>query len=221
VDNPQKPEYGYHYYLPQDETGLGYPRLDVFLSERPTEKHFDPESVRCHIAGKHVGGEPVEIHLLVIEHPWTLKNSYRVTAGSLILRDRKDKTHEAFTFGAELTISRTERQTICSFTSPVPILSRESPGSVSDLLSAEAEILLAERRAAWVEDPAGFDARLAAVEPQQLFQAIVIALRERYRRLPGGGHPEFKHLQHLLDQEYQAIQGRGALESVPALEEIL
>ncbi len=216
MTDPRSPEFGYLYYPSQGEFGLGYPRLDVFLSERPTEKHFDPESVSCQAA---LGAG--EVRLLVVEHPWTLDHHYRVMAGSLILRDRNNKTHLAYCYGAELTIHPAENQTLCSFTSQAPILAREIFGTAPDLLSIESELLLAERRAAWADNPAGFEARLAALEPQRLFRALVIALRERYRRLPVSENPEMRHLQHLINQEFEALQRQGQALQGLALEEIL
>lgn len=216
MDGRQEIYYGYHYTPSNRPSRLGHPRLDIWINEQPVERSFDPERVECSAVTA-----PDEISLLVVEHPWTLQEQLQVTAGRILFFDRYNKVHAAFTYGGELTIETNEQRTRCKFTSRAPILDLDLPNSAQCLLATQSEVFLAKRRAAWAHNPAGFDRRLASLEPEQLFCALVIALREKYRRLPPSADPETLRLIHYLNLECGAIQEHGQAFNDLSLEEIL
>jgi hypothetical protein len=216
MDKPQGPEFGYRYYPSEKEDDLGHPRLDVLLAEVPSGRHFDPERAEFPVVSARN-----EIQPLAVEHPWTLLNHYRVTAGRIFLYDRLGKVHEAFTYGGELMIETAGAYTRCVYTSPAPILELDLEDTAASLLGLESEILLAERRAAWGLDQAGFETRLAGLEPFRLFAACVLALREKLRRLPPTEDPETRSLLHYLSVESGSMRQRGLSAQALSLKDIL
>ncbi len=187
-------ELGYSFLPTAKSPDIGYTQLNVVIRPAPTERHFDPEVVVCTVAI--VGG----VMNLRVHHPWILDTTYRVCAGHICLEDRKGKQVTAFTFGGELRIDSNEHRTACCFISPAPILEHSRQRDTLEvLLGEEAEVLFAERRAAARNQEDGFDRRLAAADPQQLYLACLAALRDKIDRWPSWEEPlhlEFKHFLH-------------------------
>jgi hypothetical protein len=205
---------GYSFYPPEEPHDLGHARLKVVIRPEPTGKHYDPESLTCSIAGRS-GPEPLHVR-----HPWTLEPTYRVCAGHVTLDDRKGKQVVAFTFGGELRIDANPQRTICRLTSPVPIL-HHSPGEspLERRLSEEVEILLAERRAAYVDEDR-FERRLAAADPVQLYWACLAALCEKFDCAPDWHEAVVDQLRHILHTALATRLSKLALK-IPPLAEVV
>jgi hypothetical protein len=185
-----KQELGYRFYPPADPHDLGHPQLDVVIHAAPTDEHFDPERFICPIAAS-IG--TLSLHVL---HPWTQELTYRVCAGDVIVEDRKHERIKVFTFGGTLTIDSDFRRTVCSLTSPVSLLEYSpQPTALSQQLIDEVTILFAERRATQDEDVLA--QRLAAADPVQLYQACLLALRDKFEHFPALDEPH-RHFKQFL-----------------------
>ena len=208
-------ELGYSFLPAAEPYDIGHAQLNVVIRPAPTEKHFDPEVVVCTVAAPSGGVQTLRVH-----QPWILDTTYRVCAGHIILEDRKGKQVTAFTFGGTLHIDSDVHRTVCHFTSPAPILEHSRQRDTLEvLLGEEAEILFAERRAAARNQDDGFDTRLAAADPQQLYLACLTALRDKIDQWPAWEEPihlEFKHFLHttLKRQIDEALE-------IPALTDLL
>jgi hypothetical protein len=209
-------ELGYSFLPTAEPPDIGYTQLNVVIRPAPTERHFDPEVVVCTVAVVSGGVMNLRVH-----HPWILDTTYRVCAGHICLEDRKGKQVTAFTFGGELHIDSTEHRTTCCFISPAPILEHSRQRDTLEvLLGEEAEVLFAERRAAAHNQADGFDRRLAAIDPEQLYLACLAALCEKFDCWPSGEeslHLEFKNFLHT------ALAARSADEvwGIPVLADLL
>jgi hypothetical protein len=209
-------ELGYSFYPSEEPHNLGHPELKVIIRPTPGEKHYDPETVTCTIASPGGGGE-----VLRIQHPWVLDTHYRVCAGHFTLEDRKGKCVVAFTFGGELHLDSNETRTICRLTSTAPILEQSQPrASLERLLSEEVEILLAERRAAWLQDEWTYEKRLAAADPQPLYYACLAALREKIDRWPEWEEPVYREFKRFLHAALRPASGEAPLD-IPLLTDLL
>jgi hypothetical protein len=195
--SPEKDELGYSLSTSEDPAVPDDCQLKIVLRPIPTEQHFDPEIVTCSIASASGSVEDLRVH-----HPWLLGKTYRVCAGHVILQDRKGRQVTAFTFGGELRIESTEARTICRLLSPVSILDYSQPDSMAHLLGEEVEILLAERRAAWLHNPAALDRRLAEADPHSLYLACIAALREKFARFPAHHSEPFSQLVHFVNHQF-------------------
>jgi hypothetical protein len=176
----------------------GHLTLEVVLHAAPTGRHFDPENVRYPIAVGH------RLDFLFITHPAGDSDQYRVCAGRVIVRDRIGKQVEAYSLGGELVVETAGAHTLCRLTSSAPILDLTVPNSLSTRLAEEIAILLAERRAAWAQRPAGYDERLTQVDPRQLFAASLIELSRKFSHSSHTADDvihrliEFLHSEHCL-----------------------
>ena len=170
-------QWGY-YLLPKSHPeSLGYTGLLVAVREKPTEMHFDPESLR--IRFRHDNQAQWETHGL--KPPF--EKSRFVCPGRVILRDRKKKEVEFFTFGGSLQTLSVPAETVYSLRSPAPILAitdmLESP---ADQFAFDTEVMLARFEAKWGLNEEGFERRLAQVNATQFYLANFHAILLRYEK---------------------------------------
>ena len=152
-------------------------QLDISIFAKPTEQHFDPETVGFCIADPRGG-----IEHLTITHPWRLQKQLQVCAGRIIMRDRKDKVVQAFSFGGKLEISNFETFTFCQITSTAPIIELIDTQDTETIVVTEFEAWLAKHRARWAGNDLGFGSQLASIEPFTLFVAGVAKIDDRLSR---------------------------------------
>jgi hypothetical protein len=209
--------YGYLYYPPVHPGEIGAPRLDICLRSTPSGEHFDPEIVSFPIVNEH--GDPQKLD---VYHPWDYGLEYRLTAGRLVMSDRRGKHFDAFLYGGQLSLTIHAAETVCVVTSPAPILNLAPPLNAGDFLATESEIVLAERRAYWEKQPEEFDRRLAAAEPLELFHAILEALRAKFKQFPPTDNEILIQFVHYLNEESRTIHDFHNLSILARpLEEIL
>lgn len=210
-DNGDK-EQGYSFYPKQYDHAPGFPRLDIILRAIPTEMHFDPEHVWLTIAA--VTLPEADIEHLLIHHNWHGRPQYRACAGTVRMTDRRGKIEEAFTFGGDIAVHAEEDKTIVTLTSPAPILHLFKPpmSSITSLLAAEVQVLLAERGAVWLrQKPGEFEHRLANADPLTLYRSCIEALKDRFHDYPDDENESIKAFRHFLQFEasYQTGQAGG------------
>jgi hypothetical protein len=177
----QDPEdcFGYYFHLPDPGMEWGSPQLDVNLRTDPTGMHFDPETLRVKAADQYDRIEHLEIY-----NPWPFRKRLQVVLGDVIMRDRKDKVVEAFTFGGTLEIEQAEVCTHCSLTSPVPIIDLRDEKLVIQMLAEETKALIARRRADFEPDNEEFEKQLQRADVKQLYFGILKSLEAKFRTLP-------------------------------------
>ena len=214
-------ELGYSFLPTAEPHDIGHAQLTVVIRPAPTEKHFDPEVAVCTVAVTSGGTASGGVMPLRVHHPWILDTPYRVCAGHIRLEDRKGKQVTAFTFGGELHIDSDVHRTICHFTSPAPILEHSRQRDTLEvLLGEEVEILFAERRAAARNQADGFDHRLAAADPLQLYLACLSALRDKIDQWPAWEEPIHAEFKHFLHTTLENRSADAAIE-IPALTDLL
>lgn len=214
---PGDPQLGYIFYPSKRPDEPGHPRLDIILRETPTGLHFDPSKVLLHTVS-----QAGEVHSSAIDHPWDGLGEYKVLAGRVVIQDHVGKSHQAFTFGADLNIQTDDEQTLCVLSSEAPIYSLEPENRIVNLFVQEVEILLAERRAAWGDNVDGFERRLASIRPLSLYSACLGALRQRFQHYPHSEEELIQRLTRFLHTESQALHS-GSYPSfqAPPLAELL
>ena len=172
-----------YYLLPQSHPDSpGYTGLLVAIRKQPTEKHFDPKTMRLRLRDKY---DQAKWTTLGLHSPQELpiKASIHVCPGEVILRDRTDKRAIFFVFGGSLEAVSVPGETVYSIRSPAPILKlTDDPESVPDQLASETEALIGELEVKWGANEEGFARRLAQVEPFQFYLATLQAILTRYER---------------------------------------
>lgn len=202
LDISHEPDLGYIFFPSEIPHHPGHPRLDVVLTELPTERHFDPTKVQFQIASSQNRLEHLTIH-----HPWTAGTKYRVCAGRIFITDRIAKRVEAFSFGGELQIFSDQNRTICALTSPAPIFDLCTAHNLPMWLTAEAEILLAQQKAqGLLHHDAEFDAHLSRVAPLLLYASCLQALQEKSWPAPDEVYGEGPHF---VQAEIKRLQQAG------------
>lgn len=175
-------ELGYTFYPKRRPSEPGYSRLDILITPKPSELHFDPKSVTLTIYSERRG-----LDLLTIHYGWKLGDQFKVAAGQVHIEDKKGKEAEAFTYGGDLTINSSDpTATRCSLISAAPILGNYAEDFVVGVICEETQILLAERRAAWEGREDDFERRLGSADPLALYYACLASLQDRLKHIHMG-----------------------------------
>lgn len=205
-------ELGYYFHPRRYPHAPGHPQLDVVLRPAPTGRHFDPQEIRLKVVSRHGGVEK-----LTLRHPWGPAKPYRVVAGMVSVRDRKDKVVEAFTFGGDLQVTSDADGTQCVLTSSAPIIeylldpNTHGP-TVTGMLLEELEALIARWHASWDHEhrPDEFDERLAATDPMTLYVACLQALHEQIDHVSHKAEDDLtRQFVHFLHAEIEALHEMG------------
>lgn len=200
---PESESLGYTLYPPAYPGSPGHPRLDVVLRDRPTGLHFDPEKLSLLVAtSEH------DIQHITITHPrYAESHQLQAVAGRMVLEDRVNKHVEFFTLGGPLIVSTEQSFTLCTLTSPAPIIELGLLRCVPEMLAEEIDALLARRRAFWEGHPREFDKRLIAAHPLVLYAACLVAFEENLRVAPHHQMDELTgHFSYFLRDEIEYLQ---------------
>lgn len=212
-----------YYLLPKSHPDSpGYTGLLVAIREQPTEKHFDPQTIRLRLRDKHNEAtwttlglhSPVEL---------SIKASLHACPGQVMLRDRTDKRTNFFVFGGSLEAVSVPGETVYSIRSPAPILKlTDDLESVPDQLASETEALIGELEVKWGANEEGFARRLAQVEPFQFYLVTLQAILARYERDHHILEETFHEFHLALRNEKRRLMDREQWPTtLPALEELL
>jgi hypothetical protein len=208
------PEIGYLYHYTNPTHPTDKFRMDIFISSKPTERHFDV--LRAHFFIK---GPREAVERLTVTHPWKYDPVAHVCAGMVIMEDRKGKKEEAFTFGGQLKIDGQESQTICNLVSRAPIIEISGATPIHRFFVEEIEIELAEYRARYLNGDE-YERHICEVDPFILYLACLGTLIEK---LEGFQHKDEEYRQLLVDLHSQVhrLDVAGLIEdSLPTLESI-
>jgi hypothetical protein len=212
-----------YYLLPKSHPDSpGYTGLLVAIRKKPTEKHFDPQTMRLRLRGEYNQAKWTTLGLhSPVELP--IKASMHVCPGEVILRDRIDKRADFFTFGGSLEAVSVPGEAVYSLRSPAPVLQlTDDLESVPDQLASETEALIGELQVRWGADEEGFARRLAQVDPLQFYLATLQAILARYER----DHHVLEETFHefylaLRNEKRRLVERRQWPAALPTLEEIL
>ena len=176
-------------------------RLDVVLHETPNKAEFGTQKVDLPVKS---GGKFIEN--IKITHPWNYQQKYQVCAGLVaIITDRGEVT-EAISLGGNLSIEPREGYTICTLESPAPILVITGAKPIEKLFVDEIEILLAGRKAAWLDDPNAYDQRLINADPMELYTAILNSMIEKFEHSHHKDNLQISELLNFLHDERQRLR---------------
>jgi hypothetical protein len=194
----------------------GCSRLDVALRGKPTHLHFDPEKLHLH------GATPAgDVVAMTFGCPWNHDpQTIHVCAGRISLEDRVEKRVEFLTLGGTLAVRSAGDVTLCTVTSPAPMIELSLTRGLEELLAEELEEILARRRAYWERQPGEFERRLAGAEPLTLYAACLIAMTAMFEHRPHGFLDDpSQELIHFLGIEMKSLEAGGL--HAAALEDIL
>jgi len=197
----------------------GHHQLWVWMRAAPTERHYDPEVVECHVTNYDGFCSP-----LAIFHPWGGGVRYRFCMGGIELNDRKHRRVHFYGFGGDLAVETTAAgATLCKFTSQAPILALADQHALTGILVEEVAAALAEARAAWdVQQRRGsFDARLSAAPPLALYAACLRATAAHLRPLHGDAITPEHRLVRFAERELARLAQEDGGGQAASLVEVL
>jgi hypothetical protein len=169
---------GYHFGPSPYTPPLGHGDLDVVLGVPVTDPHLAIHSVTIPI----FGARPAMRHLEAGPSFGPLSDWLAV--GRITLTYESGDAVYAYSFGGRLEIEHLNPRTRLHLTSEAPIFSVSGdPNTMSGLLLAEIEGLMARQRAGWGRDDLAYAEALTAVSPMDLFQAALVSLREQLSRV--------------------------------------
>lgn len=205
---------GFAFWPPIHEDAPGYPRLDITLFSAPSHRHFDPRQMQVLVA--YMGS----VRALDLRHPWH-NTTHHLCPGRIRLVDFVGKTVGMFSLGGQLVVESFEAHTRCVITSNAPILRWVEEDMPSTALACAFEVLLARRRAAWLDKPAEFEARLTHLDPHTLYKACLRALSEQLLRAIDK-HDANRTLRRALRGAVRALEASGeSIATAPPLDQIL
>lgn len=207
------PKIGYLFHYPRIDHPKDKFRLDIHIASEPTNQHFDVLRVTLPIETK--TGNKME----KITHPWHFETEARVSAGVLVMEDRKGKKEEAFTFGGRLTIEKKDEQTMCILVSSAPILDISGATSTHMLFIEEVEILLAESQVKY-PDREAFEKQLNKIDPLGLYLACLEALLEKYENFPQKIETQYQLLLYLHSEKHRLEAAGLTRDPTPHLEDL-
>jgi len=189
----------------------GYGELLIALRKTPTGLHFDPASVRLQVCDEHGSIRQAVLTLEPFLEPSRemLLETQHVCPGMVIIRDRKDKRIDFFTFGGSLSATLGSGEAIYSLRSPAPILKVTGlPENVAGRLAVETEALIGESQAKWKTEQEEFLCQLAQADPSLFYIASVNSILTH-----GEEHPVLREedpaLYSLVHSERQWLMKTG------------
>ena len=191
------PKIGYLYHYPRLDHPTDNFRLDIHISSEPTNKHFDV--LRAQFLVK---SEVGNIKHLKVTHPWNFEKFAQVSAGVVIMEDRKGSKEDAFTFGGKLTIENQEKQVFCVLVSSAPILEMSGATPLHIRFVEEVEIILAKIQAKY-SDHQVYEERLIKAEPFVLYLACLESMLEKYEVLAHKTDMQHQFLIYLHSQMHR------------------
>jgi hypothetical protein len=171
------PKIGYLYHYPRLDHPTDNFRLDIHISSEPTSKHFDVLRAQFPVIAD--GGY---IKKLKVTHPWNFEKFAQVSAGVVIMEDRKGSKEDAFTFGGKLTIENQEKQVVCVLVSTAPILEMSGATPLHIQFVEEVEIVLAKIQAKY-SDHQTYEEKLIKAAPFALYLACLESILKKYEVL--------------------------------------
>lgn len=212
---------GYLFAPHGEGSTIGHPRLDVYIRAKPTLRHFDPQTIELPVRKSARKGLE-ETTKRTVHHPWSGAAHDQVTLGRIILSDRLGKKKEAFTFGGMMEVTSGPSCTQCTILSEAPILELFGGATLSDLLADEAEVLLADLKGEMYSRLADLDRGLALAQPEEIYQAILWELKDRFDAFQHRELHTYQELLNLLQREIETRRARGNWETRErSLEQVL
>lgn len=172
--------------------GPGDAYLTVAIRDRPTFRHYDPESVEFWITAGAPGRERGS--RIKITRSTRLPVDRSFSWGLIRIVDRLGVSNEYVAFGGRLAAEEVDGMTVCVFSSPAPILRRGGHSQIADAGCFDLAAWFGRMMVA-VDYTPGFESQIAAASPLGRYCAFVADYMSRRQ-----GRPELQARDHRLWQ---------------------
>jgi hypothetical protein len=186
--------YGYDLEPSKYTPSLGYSRLRIAISGRPTQRFFDVKKMRIPTFDGRFYHQTS-----ITRHELAPKETFQVCVGELVLDSYQGESLRAFSFGGKMSATVEREDLICELNSSAPIFQlQDDPGSVGNVIIEEILDLLAEIQAGLAGHEDELYTRLASFEPYQVFLSSLVSLEKRVDNVPT----------HLRNEKYHKVATR-------------
>jgi len=175
----------YEFHASSYDPPLGFSALDFNLTDDSTH----PSASVAH--GVFSVANETGLHLVHLHHPYAGQPSLRIAASPFRLDPRREDPIEGYCFGGSLALVNRGEYTSCHLSSSAPIF--ELSGEINDpldMLAPEIGAELARQRGHWKGTDSEFAARMAQIDPFQLFVASLQLLHRYLDRQNGLAGPD-------------------------------
>jgi hypothetical protein len=199
--NPKLTSIGYDLEPSRYSPALGYSRLRVLISGKPTQRFFDVKLLSIPTFDGRIFHQTQ-----VTRHELEPTEIFQVCLGELRLETYQGETLQAFSFGGNLRASVEMGDLYCEFTSNAPIFKVEAGSiSVSGVIADEIMDLLAEEESKLSGHEDELFSRLSKFEPYSLFLSCLVSLQNRADTIPiaqrrEGYHKVVANLKHAIQK---------------------
>ncbi len=171
---------GYIFEPTKYSPALGFSRLKIVISGKPTQRFFDVKLL--HIPT--FDGQFLH-QTQISRHELEPKETFQVCLGELRLETFEGESLLAFSLGGTLQVSVEMGDLYCEFSSNAPILKvGEDPDSVSGVIADEIMDLVAENESNLAGHEDELYARLSKYDPYATFLACLVSLQKRADSTP-------------------------------------
>jgi len=210
---------GYVFEPSRYSPGLGYSRISVAISGKPTERLFDVKLLRIPtFDGRFLRQTQVTRHELAPNE------TFQVCLGELRLETYRGENLRAFSFGGNLRATVEMGDLYCEFTSTAPIFTLQGePGSVGRLIADEIVDMLAEKKIKLPGHEDELYSRLAKFEPYPIFLACIVSLQKRAESVPTAMRRErYRQVTASLKRAIEIVRATDGWDGrSPSLEDLL
>jgi len=210
---------GYRFDPSKYSPPLGYSRLEVLLSGKPSQRYFDVKTLRLPtFDGRYFHQAQVTRHEL------SPVENLRICLGPLSLEPTTGEALRAFSFGGVLQTRVEEGDLVCELTSSAPIFKlRGDPKITGGLIAEELMDLLAEKQARLAGHEDELYSRLARIDPYQAFLASMVSLQKRLAEVPASMRREkFRKVSTEIQKAMHIVQQTDGWDGKsPGLDDLL
>jgi hypothetical protein len=217
--DPKLTSIGYDLEPSRYAPALGYSRLGVLISAKPTQRFFDVKQFSIPtFDGRFLR------HTHITRHELAPAESFQACVGELRLETHHGETMQAFTLGGNLRASVEMTDLYCEYTSNAPILKvDDDPNSVNRAIADEIVDLLAELESKLAGHEDELYTRLSKFDPYTIFLSCLVSLHSLVDNVPLGLRRERFHKASVnIQRAIQVVRQTDGWDGhSPSLEELL
>lgn len=198
---------------------LGYSRLKIAISGRPTQRYFDIKALHIPTFDGRFFHQTQ-----ITRHEMEPKETFQVCLGELRLETHRGESLRAFSFGGALRVEVDREDLYCELTSSAPIFKlQDDPGSAGVVIADELIDLLAEKQAKMAGHEDELYSRLANSNPYQVFLASLVSLLKHADSVPVNlRREEYHKVISALHRATEIIKNTDGWDGhAPSLDELL
>lgn len=211
--------FGYDFEPSRYSPNWWYSRLKFLITSQPAGRYFDVKTLQIPTFD---GRLYHQTH--VTRHELSPDESFQVCLGEMKLESHRGEYLRAFSFGGSLHASVEGGDLVCEITSTAPFIKlQDDPDSIGEVFVDELQDFLAEKEAHLGGHEHELYARLAKIEPYDLFLSSLASLQKRSEGVPVNlRHDQYHKVVAQLHRVTKMVKEKDGWDGrAPTLDELL